>query len=220
MPEHEPRPPLPRGVRIALVFGGWTQIAWLTTALFAWAAAFQIDEMHFDFLTFADPTAVASGDLLGIERHEEPQSRGRKPWVYFEHSYRFQVDGLNYWGESFADERIPGKEPRIEYVVAEPERSRIVDMRTRPRSGWNAVGGMAAFLAMALVAWSRHLRVHRIADSARVQLTLRPHRSHWRVGTGLRLGRSGELIARVAWRNLVPPVLGIAGFVFLYARMP
>ena len=36
----------------------------------------------------------------------------------------------------------------------------------------------AEFLAMALVAWSRHLRVHRIADSARVQLTLRPHRSH------------------------------------------
>jgi hypothetical protein len=122
-------PRIPITVMIQLLCGGFiNQFGWLFFGfgmIFVWIF---VGNMDFSFLTFHGQKDFAQGTIISVR--ETGASVNEEPVL--EHYFSFSDrDGVNYENVSYStgDEYPEGSEVTIEYLVRNPQRSRIEGMR-------------------------------------------------------------------------------------------
>jgi hypothetical protein len=216
-PDHRPSGPtsglgrpLPLGVRLAILLGGRSiQPAWLLLVL--GAIFFHVMVLDSELVTrfeLRGDLATTTGKVTAVE------STGvRRGGAVLGVSYIYEVTGRSHTGKSFGtQEPSVGAEAMVEYVVARPERSRIVGMRARTFGDDAAWVGLiiAAGAALALVNVRRNARVLSAIrlDSIRIE----------DVAPGLQGTEDGGVAVstRALLRAVVPAVAPVVVFLILF----
>ncbi len=120
---------VPMSLAIANVFNGAAQLGWFVFAfgmVFFWGFVMQAD---YSFFTETGERVHATGTVQSVERTNA--SVNKRP-VMANH-YEFSVAGRSYRGTSYASDRSVsrGESVAIEYLKADPAKSRIEGMRPK-----------------------------------------------------------------------------------------
>lgn len=132
----EPAPrSVPLSASLTVVFGGQTLIGWL---IFGFG-------MIFGWLFGLNNEAVTNVEFMGDKAQTQAtvskisdSGYSENETTLMEIEYRYQVDGKQYQGSSYAFDAPfdPGNQVKVEYLKDSPGKSRILGMRVRPFSGF------------------------------------------------------------------------------------
>lgn len=164
---------IPLSTRLAVLFGGpLQQFGWAFFGMGMLFTLIFVPATDVSFLTFRGETATAQAVVTDVAptRYSEGGGKGRQGTRVMEVRYRWTDGaGTNYQGSSYTTRvtTAVGETAPLEYLVANPERSRIVGLQRSPVSALALIVLIFPAAGFGLILWGRH--------KARQQLRLLEH---------------------------------------------